>query len=171
MLRSRSRRSKRSCIRLGPARAAGFGKVIRTNARNTIERGGRRIKRRIIRSLSSTARRAGGRLASAPPEGTSSGGLSNRPTRVLLGRKKGAPPRRRRFRFSIHRGYGAPVLRIGLFAPADNGRTLLAVADRRDAGCRNTRGDQDILYRLGAAFAEREVVFARAALARSVLRR
>src|SRR5580704_10297919 len=67
------------------------------------------------------------------------------------------------FVLSVHGGYGAPVLRIGLFARPDNGWTLLAVADRGDARCRNAQRDQDILYCLGTAFAEREVVLARAA--------
>src|SRR4051812_13476060 len=70
----------------------------------------------------------------------------------------------RAVRFSVYSGYGPPVLSIGLFARPDDGRTFLAVADCRDAGRRNARRDQDILYCLGAAFAKRKVILARTAL-------
>src|SRR3954469_5438776 len=49
--------------------------------------------------------------------------------------------------------------------------TLLAVADRRDAPGRYAGGDQYILHSLGAALAEGEIVFARAAFVAMALDR
>src|SRR6516164_1594433 len=63
------------------------------------------------------------------------------------------------------------VLGIGLFGRADNGRTLLAIADRRDPARGNPRRDEHILDRLGAALAERKVVFARPTLVAMALDR
>src|SRR5215469_17888382 len=110
------------------------------------------------------------------------------PTRVRLGQKKGAPcasgrsledvarpPRQLALgaltACSVHGRYRAAVLRVGLFARAGNGGALLAVADRRNAGSRNARRNQDVLRRLGAPLAEREIVLARAALVAMALDR
>src|SRR5437660_7592010 len=65
---------------------------------------------------------------------------------------------------SIDDGDGAAVLGIGLLGGTDHRRALLAVADRRDPGSGNPRCDEHVFYRLGAALAEREIVFARTPL-------
>src|SRR5262249_31593082 len=65
---------------------------------------------------------------------------------------------------SVDGRHAAPILRPRGFVGADHRRTLLAVADGRDAIRRDAERDEHVLHRLGAALAEREVVLPRAAL-------
>src|SRR5439155_15528193 len=65
---------------------------------------------------------------------------------------------------SIDDSDGAAVLGIGIFGGTDDRRALLAVADCRDPGRGNPRCDEHVFCRLGAALAEREIVFARTPL-------
>src|SRR5262249_58036464 len=61
---------------------------------------------------------------------------------------------------SVDNGYRSPVLSIGFLGRTDHSRALLAIADGRNPSRRNSRRDEHVLGRLGAAFAEREIVFA-----------
>src|SRR5215469_7327031 len=66
--------------------------------------------------------------------------------------------------FLIDCCHGAAILGVGLFARANNSGALLAVADCRNPARRNTHGDQHVFNRLGAALAERQIIFACASL-------
>src|ERR1700737_2328164 len=72
---------------------------------------------------------------------------------------------------SIDDGDSAAVLCIGLLGGTDHRRALLAVADGRDPGCRDPGCDEDVFGRLGAALAEREIIFARTPLVAMTLDR
>src|SRR5262249_28748579 len=72
---------------------------------------------------------------------------------------------------SIYRRHRAAVLRVCVLAGAGHRRALLAVADRRQARGRDAERHQHILRRLGAALAERQIVFPRAALVAMTLDR
>src|SRR5690242_10936849 len=63
---------------------------------------------------------------------------------------------------SVDGGDAAAVLRPGGLVRPDHGRTLLAVADRRDPIGRDAESDEHVLHGSRAALAEREVVLARA---------
>src|SRR5208282_66623 len=60
--------------------------------------------------------------------------------------------------------HAAAVLRPGRFVVTDHRRAFLAVADGSDAAGGDAERDQRAFHRVGAAIAEREVVFARAAV-------
>src|SRR5258708_2450119 len=74
-------------------------------------------------------------------------------------------------RKSVDDRHAAPVLGPGRLGRADDRRTFLAVADRRDASGRDAEGNEDVLHRGGAALAQRQIVFARAAFVAMALDR
>src|SRR5215218_8149281 len=65
---------------------------------------------------------------------------------------------------SVEDGDGAAVLRPARDIVAHRHRPLLAVGDRADAGSWDAASGKIVAHHLGAAAAEREIVFARAAL-------
>src|SRR6516162_4726890 len=67
-------------------------------------------------------------------------------------------------KLSVDGGDGYAVLGPRFFVRADDNRAFLAIADSRDPGCGNPRGDKDVLDRLSAALAESQIIFAGAAL-------
>src|SRR6202045_5060052 len=72
---------------------------------------------------------------------------------------------------SIDRRDAAPVLRVGRIIGMRDLGTLLAVADRRDARRRYAMRDQHVFHGLGTALAQRQIVFAGAALVAMALDR
>src|SRR5216683_7337728 len=79
---------------------------------------------------------------------------------LVLGKKRAPRPTRR----SIDGGNAPAVLRIGRIIRMRDLRALLAVADRRDPGPGDAGRSKHVFHGLSPAFAERQVVFARAAL-------
>src|SRR4051812_22926150 len=65
---------------------------------------------------------------------------------------------------SVHHRHRAPVLRPGLLSGSADRRAFLAVAESGDTVGGDAAGGQVVLHRGGAAVAQRQIVFARAAL-------
>src|SRR5438876_3475793 len=182
MLRSLSSRSRRSCIARSCDRAEWIGRARATSTNSNVVGGAcDRVECLSIKGLLHPLESRGQALAALTVATTTRNGRSDfvvSPTRVLLGRKKGASSSTRShecyrtarvflsFRLhadaarSVDDGDGPAVLGIGFLGGADHRRALLSVADRRDPGCGNPRCDEHVFCRLGAALAEREIVFA-----------
>src|SRR6266851_8946843 len=86
---------------------------------------------------------------------------------LVLGKKRAPRPTRR----SIDGGNAPAVLRIGRIIRMRDLRALLSIADRRDPRARDPGRREYVLHGLSPAFAERQIVLARAALVAMTLDR